>query len=193
MARYKKKERQELLLEKVSTDPFLTDERLSEVFEVSIQTIRLDRLELNIPELRERIKHVAREETEKIRSLSLQEVIGEIIDIELNDHALSLFIVEDGHVFQKNKITRGHYLFAQANSLCVAVIDEPLALTKSADIEFTRPSKLGDKVISKAVVEKMDGHMAIITVTSRVEHRIVFKGRFEMYYTDETDEGEKNG
>ncbi|WP_017548506.1 transcription factor FapR [Salinicoccus carnicancri] len=193
MARYKKRERQELLLEKVSTDPFLTDEKLSEVFEVSIQTIRLDRLELNIPELRERIKHVAREETEKIRSLSLQEVIGEIIDIELNDHALSLFIVEDGHVFQKNKITRGHYLFAQANSLCVAVIDEPLALTKSADIEFTRASKLGDKVISKAVVEKMDGHRAIITVTSRVEQRLVFKGRFEMYYTDETDEGEKYG
>lgn len=193
MAKYKKKERQESLLEKVSADPFLTDELLSEMFEVSIQTIRLDRLELNIPELRERIKHVAREETEKIRSLSLQEVIGEIIDIELNNHALSLFIVEDGHVFQKNKIARGHYLFAQANSLCVAVIDEPLALTKSADIEFTRPSKLGDKVISKALVEKMDGHTAIITVISRVEQKMVFKGRFEMYYTDETDEGEKNG
>src|SRR5690625_1408480 len=80
-----------------------------------------------------------------------------------------------------------------SNSLCVAVIDEPLALTKSADIEFTRASKLGDKVISKAVVEKMDGNTAIITVTSRVEQKLVFKGRFEMYYTDETDEGEKNG
>src|SRR5699024_777656 len=150
MARYKKKERQELLVESVSSDPFLTDERLSEMFAVSIQTIRLDRLELNIPELRERIKHVAREETEKIRSLSLQEVIGEIIDIELNSHALSLFIVEEGHVFKKNSIARGHYLFAQANSLCVAVIDEPLALTKAAEIEFVRPAKLGDKVVSKA-------------------------------------------
>src|SRR5699024_6411377 len=130
MVSYKNKERQELLLVEVSTVLVMTDERMSAVFELSIQTIRLERMELNIHELRERIKHVAREETEKIRSLSLQEVIGEIIDIELNDHALSLFIVEDGHVFQKNKITRGHYLFAQANSLCVAVIDEPLALTK---------------------------------------------------------------
>src|SRR5699024_8929232 len=117
----------------------------------------------------------------------------EIIDIELNDYALSLFIVEDGHVFQKNKIARGHYLFAQANSLCVAVIDEPLALTKSADIEFTRASKLGDKVISKAVGEKMDGNTAKINVKIRVEPETVLKGRFEMYYTDETDEGEKNG
>ncbi|WP_434121455.1 transcription factor FapR [Salinicoccus roseus] len=190
MAKYKKSERQELLLEKVSTDPFLTDERLAEMFDVSIQTIRLDRLELNIPELRERIKHVAREETDKIRSLSLQEVIGEIIDLELNHHALSLFIVEEGHVFQKNRIARGHYLFAQANSLCVAVIDEPLALTKSAQIEFIRPARLGDKVISKAVVEEMDGRTAVITVESKIEQRLVFKGRFEMYYTGE---GEENG
>ncbi|WP_020008683.1 transcription factor FapR [Salinicoccus albus] len=193
MARYKKKERQELLVESVSSDPFLTDERLSEMFAVSIQTIRLDRLELNIPELRERIKHVAREETEKIRSLSLQEVIGEIIDIELNSHALSLFIVEEGHVFQKNRIARGHYLFAQANSLCVAVIDEPLALTKAADIEFVRPAKLGDKVVSKASVEQMDGNTAVISMESTVEQRLVFKGVFEMYYRDEDNEGEKNG
>ncbi len=33
MAKYKKNERQELLLEKVSTDPFLTDERLAEMFD----------------------------------------------------------------------------------------------------------------------------------------------------------------
>lgn len=190
MVKYKKTERQELLLERVSSDPFLTDERLAEIFKVSIQTIRLDRLELDIPEVRERIKHVAREETDKIRSLSLQEVIGEIIDIELNDHALSLFIAEEGHVFKKNKIARGHYLFAQANSLCVAVIDQPLALTKTAHIDFVRPVKLGDKVISKAVVEKMDGRIATIKVVSKVGQRLVFKGRFEMYYTGE---GEYDG
>jgi len=51
-----KKERQAILLEKLEQDPFLTDEELSEMLGVSVPTIRLDRLELGIPELRERIK-----------------------------------------------------------------------------------------------------------------------------------------
>lgn len=190
MVKYKKIERQSRLSDEVDGNPFLTDEKLAEIFNVSIQTIRLDRMELNIPEVRERIKHVAREETEKIRSLSLQEVTGEIIDLELNKQALSLFVIEEGHVFQRNKIARGHFLFAQANSLCVAVIDEPLALTRRSSIEFLRTAKLNDKVISKATVEKMDNHNATISVESKVDGRLIFKGKFEMYYTDE---GESNG
>ncbi len=41
-----KKERQTILQERIKEDPFLTDEELSELFTVSIPTIRLDRLEL---------------------------------------------------------------------------------------------------------------------------------------------------
>lgn len=59
MSRLPKKERQSLLLEKIKEDPFLTDEILAEKFKVSIQTIRLDRLELGIPEVRQRTKNLA--------------------------------------------------------------------------------------------------------------------------------------
>ena len=54
-----KEERQSQLLDMLKGDPFYTDEELSSYFNVSIQTIRLDRLKLGIPELRERIKSVA--------------------------------------------------------------------------------------------------------------------------------------
>ena len=56
MARVKKKIRQEQLIEKVKVKPFLTDEELARQLDVSVQTIRLDRLELGIPELRGRIR-----------------------------------------------------------------------------------------------------------------------------------------
>ena len=60
-------------------------------FGVSIQTVRLDRLELSIPELRERIKHVAEKTLEdEVKSLPLDEVIGEMIDVELDDQAISI-------------------------------------------------------------------------------------------------------
>ncbi|MGL6146742.1 MAG: HTH domain-containing protein, partial [Macrococcoides caseolyticum] len=59
MKKLSKHLRQEQLQQLLENDPFITDETLSHEFNVSIQTIRLDRLELNIPELRERIKNVA--------------------------------------------------------------------------------------------------------------------------------------
>ena len=65
-------------------NPFITDEELAKKFNVSIQTIRLDRMELSIPELRERIKNVAKKNwNETVKALPLDEVIGEIIDLEL--------------------------------------------------------------------------------------------------------------
>jgi DeoR/GlpR family transcriptional regulator of sugar metabolism len=78
-----KKDRQKQLLEQLSSVPFSTDEELGDLFQVSVQTIRLDRLELGIPELRERVRDVAENNYKKLRSIEGKEVIGELVDIEL--------------------------------------------------------------------------------------------------------------
>ena len=44
--------RQENLSKMLERNPFLTDEQLAKALEVSIQTIRLDRLRMNIPKVR---------------------------------------------------------------------------------------------------------------------------------------------
>ncbi|AEP86575.1 transcription factor FapR [Bacillus spizizenii] len=182
--RRNKRERQELLQQTIQVTPFITDEELAGKFGVSIQTIRLDRLELSIPELRERIKNVAEKTLEdEVKSLSLDEVIGEIIDLELDDQAISILEIKQEHVFSRNQIARGHHLFAQANSLAVAVIDDELALTASADIRFTRQVKQGERVVAKAkvtAVEKEKGR-TVVEVNSYVGEEIVFSGHFDMY------------
>src|SRR5690625_2553147 len=125
-----KAERQRLLKDTIEKTPFITDEELAKRFSVSIQTIRLDRMALAIPELRKRIKNVATNRwNETVKSLPLEEVIGEIIDLELDHRAISILDIGPEHVFSRNKIARGHHLFAQANSLAVAVIIDELALT----------------------------------------------------------------
>src|SRR5690625_1001132 len=151
-----KQKRQHLLKETIESTPFITDEELAKKFNVSIQTIRLDRLELSIPELREGIKHVATNQwNETVKSLTLDEVIGDIIDLELDERAISIMRIQPEQVFSRNKIARGHHLFAQANSLAVAVIDDQLALTKNARLEFQRQVKENEQVVAKAeVVEK---------------------------------------
>ncbi|WP_243289910.1 transcription factor FapR [Bacillus sp. FJAT-47783] len=182
--RRNKKERQQLLKETIEETPFITDEELAEKFNVSIQTIRLDRLELSIPELRERIKHVAEQNLQdEVKSLPIDEVIGEIIDLELDFSAISIFEVKKEHVFRRNQIARGHHLFAQANSLCVALIDDELALTRKSTIRFTRPVKVNERVVAKAKVKQIDhkSGRTYVEVNSYVGQELVFSGEFEMY------------
>jgi acyl-coenzyme A thioesterase PaaI-like protein len=182
--RRNKKERQQLLIKTIKENPFITDEELADKFSVSVQTIRLDRLELSIPELRERIKNVAEKKfTDEVRALPLDEIIGEVIDINLDENAISILDIKEEHVFSRNGIARGHHLFAQANSLAVALINDELALTAKASILFTRPVKENERVIAKAKVKKIEHatDRSIIEVKSFVGKEIVFKGEFEMY------------
>lgn len=179
-----KKERQQLLKATIEDNPFITDEELAERFTVSVQTIRLDRLELSIPELRERIKHVASRQMEtEVRSLPLEEVIGEVIDLELDESAISIFDVKEEHVFKRNQIARGHHLFAQANSLAVALINDELALTADASIHFHRQVRVGERVVAKAKVKgtEEENGRTVVEVNSFVGQELVFSGRFKMY------------
>lgn len=188
--RLKKVERQNQLKEKIEATPFITDEELAQYFNVSVQTIRLDRLELSIPELRERIKTVATNNwNEMVKSLPVEEVIGEIIDLELDKRAISILNIQEEHVFSRNKIARGHHLFAQANSLAVAVIDDDLALTRNAEIKFTRQVKLGEQVVAKAeVIENEKNGPSTIQVNSYVKNEKVFSGTFLMYRSSRSKE-----
>ena len=184
--RMPKGERQELLQKLVERNPFLTDEELSKRYDVSVQTIRLDRLECGIPELRKRLLNVASQTMEdKVKSLGTDEVLGDIIDIVLDERAISIFDVTIDHVFQRNGIARGHHLFAQANSLAVAVMDDDLALTVKSSIDFLKPVKAGDRVVARAEVNKESllEKRTLVEVVSTVGDVQVFTGKFYMYRT----------
>lgn len=182
--------RQERLKERITANPFVTDEELSLQFGVSIQTVRLDRMELGIPEVRERIKSMAAQSQGVARSLSMDEVIGEVIDLQLDRSGISIMEIGKEHVFSRTKIARGHHIFAQANSLAVAVINDEVALTASADIRFIRPVKLGERCVAKAHVRSAPGDKgkAKVELFTYVGDELVFQGHFVIYRSGKTAE-----
>jgi acyl-coenzyme A thioesterase PaaI-like protein len=187
-----KKQRQQSLQNTIKENPFITDEELAKRFTVSVQTIRLDRMELSIPELRERIKNVAEQQYDEIRTMPIEEVIGEILDLQLDESAISLIDIKVEHVFSRNNIARGHHLFAQANSLAVAVINDELALTAKANIRFTRQVQLGERVVAKAKVKTVDRTKgrSLVEVNSYVGQELVFSGEFTMFRSTIQRKGE---
>lgn len=171
-------ERQARLAGYLRENPFSTDRELADLFSVSVQTIRLDRLALGIPELRQRLKEVAQEAYGKVRSLAESELVGELVDLELGRGGLSILRVAPEMVLARTGIARGHYLFAQANSLAVAVIDAETVLTGSARVRYRRPVYLHERVVAKAAVKLQKGANFLVSVHSKVENELVFKGQF---------------
>lgn len=185
MARIQKKQRQQQLIERIKSSPFLTDEELARLLDVSIQTIRLDRLELGIPELRERTKQMAEDAQTKVKAITKGEVVGELIDLELGKTGISIMIITPEMVFERTQVARGHYVFSQANSLALAVIDAPAAVTGVANIKYKTPIRIGEKLVAKAEVVKQRGNKYFIWVKTRNEMQEVFRAKFIMVSLDQ--------
>ena len=62
-------ERSAKLMEFLKENPLATDEILAQKFNVSINTIRLDRARLGIKEFKERLKSKAKESMKKVTSM----------------------------------------------------------------------------------------------------------------------------
>lgn len=179
MKKLAKETRQVQLEEKLKEDPFLTDEELSDLFSVSIQTIRLDRLELGIPELRERIKNMAEDNLDKVKSLHSSEIIGELVEMNLGKNAISIFETMKEHAFEKTKVIKGQHIYSLAESLAIAVIDAQVALIGVANIKYKKPVKIGQKLIAKAeVIKKRGNNKYFVWVKIRVKTQEVFRGKF---------------
>ena len=180
MARQPKKLRHEQLKKMMEQSPFVTDEELAAQLEVSIQTIRLDRMELGIPELRERTRQAAQEAHDNPKAIASHDMTGEILDLELGHTGLSTLVVTPDMVFEKTHVARGHYIFAQANSLALAVMDAPAAVTGVANIKFKAPVREGERLIAKAEVIRTRANKNFIWVKTRSGTQEVFRAKFIM-------------
>ena len=184
MKKNKKAERHQEIKKVLENNPFFTDEELSEKFGVSVQTIRLDRMSLNIPELRERVKSVATKNLQKVKSLGEDEIVGELIDLQLNKNAISILQTDKSMAFTKTKIVKGHYLFAMAETLALAVIESNVALIGVVNVKYRVPVKAGEKLVAKAEVTNKRGSEYFVRVWINVNNDQVFRSKFRLVSID---------
>ena len=175
------RERRERLQSVLLTNPFLSDGRLARHFGVSIQTIRLDRMALGIPDQRTRTKEVAERAYGRVKSLGQREIVGELVDVELGKSAISVLEVDPEMAFERSGIMRGHYIFAQADSLALAVIDARQVVTGIANLKFKRPALVGEKLVAKAQVIRVKGNKSVVLVETRANGEEVFRAKFLMF------------
>lgn len=176
--RLNKAERHIRLTQLLDDNPFTTDEELAKHFDVSIQTIRLDRMEMGIPELRERTKKVAEQAYNKVRSIAGGEMVGDLLELELGEYATSVMEVVPEMVAAKSQVCRGDFIFTQANTLAVAIIDADIVVTGSARLRYRRPVYLKEKIVARAILARKKTNKYLIKVVSKVGAEEVFVGKF---------------
>jgi acyl-coenzyme A thioesterase PaaI-like protein len=171
-------ERHERIKTEIGKNPFISDDDLASFLEVSIHTIRSDRRKMGIPEVRKRGKDITHNLFAQSRSLSHQEIVGEILEIETDKEGLSLLETTEKMSLEKTKIIRGHILFAQANTIANAVVDAEIALTAEAKIEFIAPAYAGDRILAKAKVISSHKRKRVVEVILKTQKDLVFHGTF---------------
>ena len=181
MARPSKAQRHQKLLEEIQANPFLTDEDLARLFGVSIQTIRLDRMELDIVELRERIKSLATNVVEKEQFIQGYRVLGELLGAEPGKHAYSLLTITPEMVTPTG-IVRPYFLVAQAHTIALEVLPHAEEVfTQSANVKFFRPLREGEKLLASAELAETKGDRHRIKVVTRVGQERVFRATFHIF------------
>lgn len=193
MIRYRKEERRKILGESLSKHPFYSDEELAEKFMVSVSTIRLDRGELGIPELRERTRAFAQETYSALKSLDCQELIGELRELVIGERARSELTIDESMVLAKARVARGHHLFAQANSLAIALVDAPIALTGSVELKFMRPVQLGEVVVAEGKVVKRKGNKYWVQVVETVDNKEALVGNWILFAMERLGDFKEKG
>jgi len=188
-----KLERQRRIKEYISDDPFLSDKKLAGLFNFSVQTIRLDRLEMGIPEMRKRIVQVAKNtsSSDKVKSLSKEEIVGELIDLELGKNAIAILKTTKDMAFNRTGIVRSHYIFSLADSLAISIIDAEVALTGIARLSYKKPVYAGQTLVAKARIARNKGNKYLVSVHVKTDQQEVFTGKLVIFTVDNNVKKEK--
>jgi acyl-coenzyme A thioesterase PaaI-like protein len=177
--------RQDHIVREVEKNPYVLDHELAELLNASIHTIRADRKSLGIPDVRKRYREIAETLAAKPKGIAANEVIGELLEVELNSEGLSLLETTPDMAFPKGDIIRGHILFAQANSLATAIVNAEYTLTAQATVQFTAAAWVGEKILGKARVVKINHWKKEVEVILKTQRSVVFKGHFLVYSLNE--------
>ncbi len=185
-----KAQKKKKMMDLLEGDPFMTDDALALCLCISVQSVRLYRAELRIPELRKRIRGMAQRAHGRVKTISGKEILGELVLLELNCRGVSVLVPNDEMIHSKPGIVRAQYIFEQANTLAIAIIDAEMAVTGVAKIRFKRPVQTESSVIATAEVVRRRGNKFFVTVISKQSGEEVFRGKFIIVSFDDFQRGE---
>lgn len=169
----------EKLLQYLEVNPLATDDILAKEFNVSINTIRLDRSRLGIKEFKERLKAKAEETMSKVTSISAKEFVGDMISFAPGERAKSRLETNNNMTFEGMNVVRGEYIYSFAETIAISLIPTKAALVGVANIKYVEPIVADSVIYALAEVKRKteSGYIVWVRIVDDKE-TLKFKGKF---------------
>ncbi len=158
----------------LQADPLLTDEGLALRLGVSVQTVRLDRRALGIPQVRGRLRAVAERALGRLDDAWS----GAVLDLEPGRSATA---VMEG-VGDAGDAASDPGLFAGAESLALAASGLDLAVVEMVNVKFSRPAEAEGRLLARAEVVRRHepGQRCVVLVQIRRDNRTLLRAKFRV-------------
>lgn len=163
----------------IDNNHLATDEDLASYFNVSVNTIRLDRARLGIKELKERLKGLVKNNIDKIESISKKHIVGDIIEFIKEKKAVSMLKTREYMVFENSNIVTGSNIYSMAESLAISLIPNKVALVGIANIKYVKPVYSNETIYATAEVKnKRDTSYIVWVIIKDKNEDVRFKGKY---------------
>ena len=169
----------EKLLQYLENNPLATDEILAKEFDVSVNTIRLDRSRLGIKEFKVRLKEKAEETMMKVTSISAKEFVGDMISFVPGESAKSRLETHRDMTFEGMNVVRGEYIYSFAETIAISLIPTKAALVGVANIKYIEPIAGNTVIYALAEVKRKteSGYIVWVRIVDEKDS-LKFKGKF---------------
>ncbi len=172
-------ERSEKILEYLCENPLATDEVLANRFNVSVNTIRLDRARLGIKEFKERLKDKANNAMKMVTSMPQMEFICNMVNFNKNESVVSRIETDKSMAFENTDIVKGQYVYSFAETVAMSLLPITEAIIEVANIKYVEKIVAGAVLFAKAELKRKTdaGYLVWVRIVDEKEN-LKFKAKF---------------
>lgn len=111
-------------------------------------------------------------------------LLGKPINVETGKSAIVELVANEYMVVDNEGLIHGGFTFGLADYAAMLAVNDPNVVLGGAEVKFTAPVKMGQKMVAKAKIEASDRRKRIVFTEIKVDDRVVFKGTFTCFVLD---------
>ena len=107
-------------------------------------------------------------------------LLGKPVIIENGKAVIELTATREMVVDDKG-LVHGGFTFGLADYAAMLAVNDPYVVLGSADVKFTAPVKVGERMVATGLVESVKGKRRDVSVEVLVDDRVVLRGDMACY------------
>ncbi|CAB49990.1 PaaI family thioesterase [Pyrococcus abyssi] len=117
---------------------------------------------------------------QRTHKLTSERLVGRPIKIEEGYAEVELVTIDEMKVDEKG-LVHGGFTFGLADYAAMLAVNEPTVVLGKAEVRFTKPVKVGDKLVAKAKIIDDQGRKKTVDVKVYRGEDVVLEGKFHCY------------